>query len=78
MILQPPTKQDYDFNEMIRLDLKNEGFSADEIGILTDLDSAKGAKGILDLWKKNRQAPPEIENLKSEFGYQANPSGLQL
>ncbi|HWY44524.1 MAG TPA: hypothetical protein VNX66_13590 [Candidatus Sulfotelmatobacter sp.] len=73
MILQPPTKQEYDFKEKIRPDLQNEGFSTKEIEILASADSGRGAKGIFDLWKKNRKAPPEIENLKSEFGYQGSP-----
>jgi hypothetical protein len=73
MILSPLTKQEFDFREKIRPDLQNEGFSTDEIGILADADSAKGAKGIFDLWKNNRKAPPELKDLKSEFGYQANP-----
>lgn len=78
MILKTPTKQDFDFMGPVRLDVANEGFDEKQIKILAE--SAKppiGAKGFRDwwsaVWKKNRTPPPEIGQLKSEFGYQANP-----
>lgn len=79
MILQPVTKQDFDFREKIRVDVANEGFTPDEVEKLarSDASTAKGSKGFADwwnkVWAKNRQVPPEIQNLTSEFGYQANP-----
>lgn len=78
MILQPPTKQDFDFGEKIRVDVANEGFRPNEMEQLAEsANLPTGAKGIGDwwnqVWGKNRQVPPEVQNLKSEFGYQASP-----
>jgi hypothetical protein len=80
MLLQPPAKQDFDFQGNIQIDIENKGFTPNEIQTLAgpQLNGLEaGAKGFSDLWKKvwglNRQVPPEIQNLKSEFGYQSNP-----
>ena len=80
MLLAPPAKQDFDFGERIVVDVANEGFSSEEIKSMTSpaaIEGAMGAKGFMDFfentWKRNRKVPPEIQNLKSEFGYQANP-----
>lgn len=74
MILKPPTKQEFDFKEKILPDLRNQGFSEDEMELLAEArPGSMGPKGVFDFWKKDRKAPPEIQNLKSEFGYQSNP-----
>ena len=79
MILQPPSKNDFAFDENIEPDIENRGFSAAEVDQISEpyeFDRA-GAKGIDDLlsklWKRDRDVPPEIQNLKSEFGYQSRP-----
>ena len=80
MILQPPAKQDFDFRDVIEVDIENKGFTPEEIERLAGSppgDMEPGAMGVADwwnqLWGRNRQVPPEIQNLKSEFGYQSNP-----
>lgn len=80
MILQPPTKQEFDFRDEIRIDTENKGFTREEIERLAGARPGgmePGAKGAGDwwnhLWGRNRQAPPEIRSLKSQFGYQTNP-----
>src|SRR5215813_11522589 len=75
MILQPLTRKDFDFQGDIVLDRENAGFKESEIKLLAEAEAeAKGAKGIdLSFWRINRQPPPELKDLKSEFGYQANP-----
>jgi len=81
MILPTPTKADFDFRGKIQADVGNQGFTADELRALAGpppgdfLEGKKAGAGewFERLWKKNRQVPPEIQNLKSEFGYQSNP-----
>lgn len=77
MILQPPAKEDFDFQRDIRVDTENKGFMPEEIQQLAKSHAGEGEKGGADSWKKlwglNRKVPPEIQNLKSEFGYQSNP-----
>ena len=79
LILQPPTKEDFDFKDQIQVDIENKGFTPEEMKALAGPIPAEfvphGARGLKDwidkVWGKNR--PPEIQNLKSEFGYQAAP-----
>jgi hypothetical protein len=79
MILQPPAKEDFDFQGDIEVDVKNKGFTTEEmkklVGATPSEFRVQGEKGISDwldkVWAKDR--PPEIQNLKSEFGYQAVP-----
>jgi hypothetical protein len=82
MLLQPIAKQDFDFRGRIKVDTDNTGFTPDEIGKIADAapitPGQKGEKGKegdwwTHVWLKNRKVPPEIENLKSEFGYQSHP-----
>jgi hypothetical protein len=79
MILQPPAKEEFDFQNDIRVDTENRGFSPAEMKKLVGPPPPEfaddGAKGIADwlnsIWSANRA--PEIQNLKSEFGYQKKP-----
>jgi hypothetical protein len=79
MLLQPPAKQDFDFQDDIRVDTENRGFTQQEIQKLAGPPPAefvaKGEKGLGDWWNMvwGLNRPPEIQNLKSEFGYQSNP-----
>lgn len=78
MIIENPTKLDFDFDEAIEVDIENKGFTREEMEKLAGSQRAiPGAKGIDDLWnriwKKNREVPPAIAKLKSEFGYQTQP-----
>lgn len=76
MILQPPSKQDFDFQDKIRVDVENKGFTEQEIQKLAGPPPpSMGEKGLTDWWKRiwSPNRPPEIQNLKSEFGYQSNP-----
>ncbi|MEA2163157.1 MAG: hypothetical protein QOK37_1284 [Thermoanaerobaculia bacterium] len=79
MILQRPVRQDFEFKRDVRVDVGNEGFTPEEIQELAPSpdDSAGTKGGASDLWKKlwspNRKAPPALQNLKSEFGYQSMP-----
>jgi len=85
MILQPSTKQDFDFRGEIYVDTENKGFTQEEIERLAGAPPGgmePGARGISDwwdrVWGKNRQAPPEMQDLKSEVGYQRNPFLIDL
>ena len=79
MILPPPAKEDFDFHGEIEVDVENKGFTPSEIETLAGAPpvefQSKGEKGINNwlnkLWAKDR--PPEIQNLKSDFGYQSAP-----
>ena len=78
MILPPPSKQDFDFGEKLQVDIANEGFRPEEMEQLAGAANLPaGAMGISDwwtqIWKKNRRVPPDVQSLKSEFGYQADP-----
>src|SRR5262245_54505790 len=76
MILQPPSRQDFDFQGDIRVDVENKGFTEQEIQKLAGpAPAGQGEKGIGDWWKRiwNPNRPPEIQDLKSEFGYQSAP-----
>jgi len=73
MILPSPTKADFDFHEDMRPDTTYEGFTETEMEVLAGRVGADagGAKGLA-FWKK-REGPPEIQQLKSQFGYQTIP-----
>ena len=79
MILPSPSKQDFDFNDAISIDIENKGFTDEEILKLAGPPpggTGAGSKGLFDhwlkeVWKKDRA--PEIGGLKSEFGYQTTP-----
>lgn len=79
MILLPPAKQDFKFQNDIHLDTENRGFTPDEIQRLAGPPPAafvaEGEKGLGEWWNEvwGLNRPPEIQNLKSEFGYQSNP-----
>ena len=78
MILEQPTQQEFNFSGNIEVDIDNKGFTQKEMKTLVGSQRVlPGAKGIEDwwnrIWKQNREIPPEIENLKSEFGYQTQP-----
>jgi len=79
MILLPTPKQDFDFKNDIQADTKNIGFTPEEIQKLAGQPppefDAPGGKGIGDWWNSvwGSDRAPEIQNLKSEFGYQTNP-----
>jgi hypothetical protein len=83
MILQPATKQDFDFRGEIQVDIENKGFTKEEMETFAPPVSMEpGARSLSDLlnklWKKNRQAPPEMRNLKSKVGYQEKPLLIDL
>jgi len=85
MILQPTTKLDFDFQGEIQVDTENKGFTKEEMGKLAGARPGgmePGAMGDSDwwdmVWGKNRQAPPEMQDLKSEVGYQRNPFLIDL
>jgi hypothetical protein len=79
MILPPPAKEDFDFHGEIEVDVENKGFTPSEIKTLAGVPPVefrvKGARGFSDwvnkIWATDR--PPEIQNLKSQFGYQLVP-----
>jgi hypothetical protein len=77
MILPELEKKDFDFTKTIVPDRENKGFSEEEIKQLAGEQVEAGAKGMKDwlnsLWPKNRKLPPEIQDLKSNFGYQSQP-----
>jgi hypothetical protein len=79
MILPPLQKQDFIIGNDLQVDVANRGFTAQEIQMLAEPlpDSLKRAKGEErwweQIWRRNRQVPPERQKLKSEFGYQSNP-----
>lgn len=83
MIFSPPTTDDYVFTPDVQVDVKNRGFTFDEIAEVSEEAEQKsipGGKGISD-WFKQVFAPdrvPEIENLKSEFGYRTQPKLVDL
>jgi hypothetical protein len=83
-ILAKPQKADFTFSKDIKVDTANAGFSAVEIQRLASQEEKAavqgargGEKGLADwwtaVWGQGRSVPPEIENLKSEFGYQSVP-----
>lgn len=80
MILPPPAKEDFSFQKDIQVDSQNKGFSPAEIEKLAEFgpgEAAKGEMGVGSWWKEvwglGRSVSPEIQNLKSDFGYQKNP-----
>lgn len=80
MILEALTKQDFDFRDPVQVDAGNQGFTEDEIRKLAGPAASAmepGARGDGDWWKtvwaRNRRVPPNIQKIKSEFGYQATP-----
>jgi hypothetical protein len=79
MILAPPTKQDFSFQSDVQVDTQNQGFTDEEMRKLSGPApaglEAKGEKGFTDWWKQTwgLDRAPEIQNLKSEFGYQSQP-----
>lgn len=78
MILEQPAQSDYDFHDSMKMDVDNKGFTKAEMEILAGSQrTIPDAKGIDDFWRKiwnpNREVPPEIGNLKSDFGYQTRP-----
>lgn len=78
MILPPPAREDFDFKGDIQVDVENKGFSPAEMQTLAGAPPAgaqAGAKGVHDWWNSvwGLDRPPEIQNLKSEFGYQSAP-----
>jgi len=76
MIYSPPAKKDFTFKNDIQVDTQNRGFKFAEIEKLAGaVPLAIGKKGFSD-WLKQTFAidrPPQIQNLKSEFGYQTQP-----
>ena len=79
MIIHDAAKQDFDFAGDIAVDLGNEGFREEEIEKLanTGAMAKAGIKGETnwwkDVWRAHRSAPPALQKLKSEFGYQSAP-----
>lgn len=77
MIASPPRPADFDLGSDICVDAANEGFTKAEMAAVTPVvvpAGAKGSRGILrELWPRNREAPPALRNLKSQFGYQTRP-----
>jgi hypothetical protein len=80
MLLQPPRKEEFEFGEPIELDAANSGFTQEEIETLAGPspdgweDGSRGlAEWVSQMWRPGRQLPPTIEQVKSEFGYQATP-----
>jgi len=80
MILPGAKKADFDFSGKIQADVSNQGFTPEELSVLAGpppTEFAAGKMGLGDWWKQlwapNRQTPPEIQDLKSDFGYQQNP-----
>ena len=75
MIVSQPTPKDFELARDFHVDVGNEGFDADEMAAVTPAtigeDNSRGLVG--KLWPKNRQVPPELQDLKSEFGYQSHP-----
>jgi hypothetical protein len=78
MILQPLTKQDFEFKRDVRVDVNNKGFTPDEMQKLGEgspaaFEARKGRKGgFVDLfWKQGRK--PALQDVKSDFGYQTLP-----
>ena len=83
MVLQQPKKTDFAFEKNIIVDVENKGFTEEEIkklaGTSAAVPDAKGFKEWFNnLWPGNRKVPPEVENLKSEFGYQTDPDLTNL
>ena|SRR5215467_2499148 len=75
MIWKPLQKQDFTIGSEMRVDVENKGFDEQELKKLESVDEAEEAKGLSfrDIWRRNRQVPPERQKLKSEFGYQSAP-----
>jgi hypothetical protein len=78
MILQRPRKEDFVLQQDIKVDTENRGFTDAEMQALAGARPSEGARGLGDrwwaqIWGRQRQVPPQIQNLKSEFGYQSNP-----
>jgi hypothetical protein len=79
MVLLPLQKHDFNIRSDIRVDVGNRGFSDKELEMLAGPSPSdpQGTRGEgswwQQVWKRNRQVPPERQNLKSEFGYQSNP-----
>jgi len=78
MIFGKPIQKEFDFDEKIIVDVDNNGFTQEEMEKLVGSQQViPAAKGIEDwwsrIWKPNREVPPEIENLNSDFGYQTQP-----
>jgi len=78
MIIPSPVKEDFDFRGDISVDNMNEGFTQSEMKKFAGPVYAEpGAMGVREVWKniwrKNREIPPEIQDLKSEFGYHKKP-----
>jgi hypothetical protein len=79
MIFDPMKAEDFEFQKDVELDTENSGFSDDEIKMLAGPTSGgtEGERGLADkwsqIWRRNRQRPPEVQQLKSDFGYQTTP-----
>ena len=79
MRLTPASRQDFDFQRDVRVDVGNEGFTPEEIKALSGPATREAFErgGVSDWWKSvwraGREAPPELGDLKSEFGYQSQP-----
>jgi hypothetical protein len=80
MILPPPDKKDFEFKRDVRVDVDNQGFTPEEMQKLAGpmpSEAMKGMKGPGDFLKTifapGRKVPPELKNLKSDFGYQTQP-----
>lgn len=77
MILQSLQQQDFEFKKDVTLDLENKGFTDQEMDALAPPPDARHLLGVKgwwnDFWKRNRQAPPGLQKLKSDFGYQTRP-----
>lgn len=78
MVLPQPQKSDFAFEKNITVDVQNKGFTEEEVKKLSGSSVAtQDAKGFKEwfsnLWPGNRKVPPEIQNLKSDFGYQTQP-----
>lgn len=83
MILEPLTRDHFRFDGKPQLDSENKGFTQEELAALAGPPPLEeGAMGPLDwlkqIWPRNREAPPEIQNLRSEFGYQSMPLATDL
>jgi hypothetical protein len=71
MIAPRPRPTDFELGKDFQVDVDNKGFCDEEIDALTP--AVIGSDQARGIWRKNREVPPALRDLKSEFGYQSQP-----